>query len=101
MEKIITVDGNEACSRTAYMFTEVAGIYPITPSSPMAELADDWSNKGKLNIFNDTVKVIEMQSEAGAAGLVHGSLQAGALTTTYTASQGLLLMIPNLYKIAG
>ena len=101
MKTIITVDGNEACARSSYMFTEVAGIYPITPSSPMAELTDDWSNKGKLNIFNDTVKVIEMQSEAGAAGLVHGSLQAGALTTTYTASQGLLLMIPNMYKIAG
>jgi pyruvate-ferredoxin/flavodoxin oxidoreductase len=101
MKNIITVDGNEACARTSYMFTEVAGIYPITPSSPMAELTDDWSNKGQLNIFNDTVKVIEMQSEAGAAGFVHGSLQAGALTTTYTASQGLLLMIPNMYKIAG
>ena len=101
MKKVITVDGNEACARTSYMFTEVAGIYPITPSSPMAELVDDWSNKGKTNIFNDTVKVIEMQSEGGAAGLVHGSLQAGCLTTTYTASQGLLLMIPNMYKIAG
>ena len=101
MKKIITVDGNEACARSSYMFTEVAGIYPITPSSPMAELVDDWSNKGKLNVFNDTVKVIEMQSEGGAAGLVHGSLQAGCLTTTYTASQGLLLMIPNMYKMAG
>ena len=101
MKKLITVDGNEACARTDYMFTEVAGIYPITPSSTMAELADDWSNKGKLNIFDDTVKVIEMQSEAGAAGLVHGSLQAGCLTTTFTASQGLLLMIPNMYKMAG
>lgn len=101
MKKYITVDGNEAAARTAYMFTELAGIYPITPSSPMAELADDWGNKGKLNIFNDTVKVVEMQSEAGAAGMVHGSLQAGCLTTTFTASQGLLLMIPNMYKMAG
>ena len=101
MKKVITVDGNEACARTSYMFTEVAGIYPITPSSPMAELVDEWSNKGKLNVFNDTVKVIEMQSEAGASGLVHGSLQAGCLTTTFTASQGLLLMIPNMYKMAG
>jgi pyruvate-ferredoxin/flavodoxin oxidoreductase len=101
MKKYLTIDGNEAAVRTAYMFTEVAGIYPITPSSPMAELADEWSNKGKLNIFNDTVKVIEMQSEAGAAGLAHGSLVAGCLTTTFTASQGLLLMIPNMYKMAG
>ena len=101
MKKYITVDGNEAAANTAYMFTEVAGIYPITPSSPMAELADDWSNKNMTNIFNDTVKVVEMQSEAGAAGMVHGSLQAGCLTTTFTASQGLLLMIPNMYKIAG
>ncbi len=99
--KIVTVDGNEACSNTAYMFTEVAGIYPITPASPMAEHVDEWSNKGVLNIFNDKVKVVEMQSEAGAAGMVHGSLQAGLLTTTFTASQGLLLMIPNMYKIAG
>ncbi|MDD2434954.1 MAG: pyruvate:ferredoxin (flavodoxin) oxidoreductase [Bacilli bacterium] len=101
MKKIITVDGNEACANTAYMFTELAGIYPITPSSTMAELVDDWGNKGRLNLFNDTVKVVEMQSEAGAAGLVHGSLQAGCLTTTFTASQGLLLMIPNIYKMAG
>ena len=99
--KLVTVDGNEACSNTAYMFTEVAGIYPITPASPMAEHVDEWSNKGVLNIFNDEVKVVEMQSEAGAAGMVHGSLQAGLLTTTFTASQGLLLMIPNMYKIAG
>ena len=97
----ITVDGNEACANTAYMFTEVTGIYPITPSSPMAELVDSWSNSGKLNIFNDKVKVVEMQSEAGAAGMIHGSLQTGLLTTTFTASQGLLLMIPNMYKIAG
>ena len=95
----ITVDGNEACASTAYMFTEVAGIYPITPSSPMAESIDNWSDR--KNIFNDSVKVVEMQSEAGAAGLVHGSLQSGLLTTTFTASQGLLLMIPNMYKMAG
>ena len=97
----ITVDGNEACSRTAYLFTEVAGIYPITPSSPMAEYIDNESNKGKLNLFNDRVKVVEMQSEAGAAGFIHGSLTSGLLTTTFTSSQGLLLMIPNMYKIAG
>ena len=96
----ITVDGNEACATSAYMFTEVAGIYPITPSSSMAESVDNWS-KDRKNIFNDSVKVVEMQSEAGAAGMVHGSLQSGLLTTTFTASQGLLLMIPNMYKIAG
>lgn len=101
MKKIMIVDGNEACSYNAYMFTEVAGIYPITPSSPMAEHLDEWSSEGRLNIFNDKVKVVEMQSEAGAAGLVHGSLQAGVLTTTFTSSQGLLLMIPNMHKIAG
>ncbi len=101
MKKIITVDGNEACSYYAYMFTEVAGIYPITPASPMAEHIDEWSSNNRLNIFNDKVKVVEMQSEAGAAGMVHGSLQAGLLTTTFTASQGLLLMIPNMYKMAG
>lgn len=97
----MTIDGNEACTLNAYMFTEVAGIYPITPSSPMAEHMDSWSNQGKLNIFNDTVKVVEMQSEAGAAGMVHGSLQTGLLTTTFTSSQGLLLMIPNIYKMTG
>lgn len=101
MKRVMTVDGNEACSYTAYMFTEGAGIYPITPSSPMAEHLDEWSSKGRVNLFNDKVKVIEMQSEAGAAGMIHGSLQAGLLTTTFTASQGLLLMIPNMYKIAG
>ncbi len=101
MKKILTMDGNEACARASYMFTEVAGIYPITPSSPMAEHIDEWSSSGVTNIFGDKVKVIEMQSEAGAAGLVHGSLKAGCLTSTYTASQGLLLMIPNMYKIAG
>ncbi len=99
MKKIM--DGNEACSYVSYNFTEVAGIYPITPASPMAELTDKWANEGKLNYFNQPVKVVEMESEAGAAGMVHGSLQAGCLTTTYTASQGLLLMIPNMYKIAG
>ena len=95
------MDGNEACITVSYNFTEVAGIYPITPSSTMAELADKWSSSGKKNMFDTPVKVVEMQSEAGAAGMVHGSLQAGCLTSTYTASQGLLLMIPNMYKIAG
>ena len=95
------MDGNEACSYVSYPFTEVAGIYPITPASPMAELLDQWSKQGKKNYFGMPVKVVEMQSEAGAAGMVHGSLQAGCLTTTYTASQGLLLMIPNMYKMAG
>jgi pyruvate-ferredoxin/flavodoxin oxidoreductase len=96
-----TMDGNTAAAHVAYAFTEVAGIYPITPSSPMAEYVDQWSAAGQKNILGQTVKVIEMQSEAGAAGVVHGSLAAGALTTTFTASQGLLLMIPNMYKIAG
>ena len=95
------MDGNNAAAWVSYAFTEVAGIYPITPSSPMADYVDQWSAAGQKNIFGNTVKVIEMQSEAGAAGTVHGSLNAGALTTTYTASQGLLLMIPNMYKIAG
>ncbi|MDD6223498.1 MAG: 2-oxoacid:acceptor oxidoreductase family protein, partial [bacterium] len=95
------MDGNEACSHVSYHFTEVAGIYPITPASPMAELTDQWSNSDKKNFFGGRVNVVEMQSEAGAAGMVHGSLQAGCLTTTYTASQGLLLMLPNMYKIAG
>src|SRR5574344_1128189 len=97
----ITVDGNEACATISYMFTEVAGIYPITPSSPMAAHIDQWASEGRKNLFNDTVKVVEMQSEAGASGMVHGSLRSGCLTSTYTASQGLLLMIPNMYKIAG
>lgn len=102
MAKIMkTMDGNEAASYASYAFTEVAAIYPITPSSPMAEHVDEWNSHGKKNIFGQEVKVVEMQSEAGAAGAVHGSLQAGALTTTFTASQGLLLMIPNMYKIAG
>lgn len=100
-KKFMTCDGNCAAAHVAYMFSEVAAIYPITPSSPMAEYIDEWSAGGRKNIFGETVKVVEMQSEAGAAGAVHGSLQAGALTTTYTASQGLLLMIPNMYKIAG
>ena len=99
--KYKTMDGNTAAAHVSYAFTEVAGIYPITPSSPMADNVDQWSAAGRKNIFGQTVKVIEMQSEAGAAGTVHGSLAAGALTTTYTASQGLLLMIPNMYKIAG
>ena len=99
MKKIM--DGNEACSYSSYNFTEVAGIYPITPASTMAEVVDKWSNEGKLNYFDTPVKVVQMESESGAAGMVHGSLQAGCLTSTYTASQGLLLMIPNMYKIAG
>ena len=99
MKKIM--DGNEACSYSAYNFTEVAGIYPITPASPMAEYTDRWAKEGKKNYFDTPVKVVEMESESGAAGMVHGSLQAGCLTSTYTASQGLLLMIPNMYKIAG
>lgn len=100
-KKFITCDGNEAAAHISYMFSEVAAIYPITPSSPMAEHVDEWAAKGRKNLFGQTVFVQEMQSEAGAAGAVHGSLQAGALTTTFTASQGLLLMIPNMYKIAG
>lgn len=100
-KKMKTMDGNEAAAYISYAFTEVAAIYPITPSSPMAEGVDEWSAHGKKNIFGQTVRVAELQSEAGAAGTVHGSLQAGALTTTYTASQGLLLMIPNMYKMAG
>ncbi len=99
--KFKTMDGNNAAAHVSYAFTEVAGIYPITPSSPMADYVDQWSANGLKNIFGTTVKVCEMESEAGAAGTVHGSLAAGALTTTFTASQGLLLMIPNMYKIAG
>ncbi|MEG0894689.1 MAG: pyruvate:ferredoxin (flavodoxin) oxidoreductase, partial [Oscillospiraceae bacterium] len=99
--KMKTMDGNTAAAHASYAFTDVAAIYPITPSSNMAENTDKWASEGKTNIFGETVKVVEMQSEAGAAGAVHGSLSAGALTTTYTASQGLLLMIPNMYKIAG
>ena len=101
MRKTKTMDGNTAAAYISYAFTEVATIYPITPSSPMAEHVDEWAAKGKKNIFGQPVKVVEMQSEAGAAGALHGSLQSGALTSTYTASQGLLLMIPNMYKIAG
>ncbi|MCI6691438.1 MULTISPECIES: pyruvate:ferredoxin (flavodoxin) oxidoreductase [unclassified Clostridium] len=101
MRKMKTMDGNTAAAHISYAFTEVAAIFPITPSSPMAEHVDEWAAQGRKNIFGQPVKVMEMQSEAGAAGAVHGSLQAGALTTTYTASQGLLLMIPNMYKIAG
>ncbi len=100
-KKFMTCDGNQAAAHISYMFTDVAAIYPITPSSTMAEHVDEWAAAGRKNIFGETVLVQEMQSEAGAAGAVHGSLQAGALTTTYTASQGLLLMIPNMYKIAG
>ena len=99
--KFKTMDGNNAAAYVSYAFTEVAGIYPITPSSPMADYVDQWSAQGQKNIFGTTVNVVEMESEAGAAGTVHGSLNVGALTTTYTASQGLLLMIPNMYKIAG
>ena len=102
MKKVMkTMDGNTAAAYVSYAFTDVAAIFPITPSSTMAELVDEWSANGKKNIFGQTVAVTEMQSEAGAAGAVHGSLAAGALTTTFTASQGLLLMIPNMYKIAG
>ena len=99
--KVMTIDGNTAASHVAYAFSEVAAIYPITPSSPMAEVADEWSTAGRTNMFGQKLKLAEMQSEAGAAGAVHGSLSAGALTVTYTASQGLLLMIPNMYKISG
>ena len=99
--KMKTMDGNTAAAHVSYAYTDVAAIYPITPSSPMAELADKWATEGRKNIFGQEVQVTEMQSEAGAAGTVHGSLAAGALTTTFTASQGLLLMIPNMYKIAG
>ena len=98
--KFKSMDGNNAAAYVSYAFTEVAGIYPITPSSPMADLVDQWSAAGQKNIFGTTVKVVEMQSEAGASGTVHGSLAAGALTTTYTASQGLLLMIPTSWPAA-
>ena len=99
--KLKTMDGNTAAAHVAYAFTEVAAIYPITPSSVMAEIVDEWSANGLKNIFGQPVNVIEMQSEGGAAGAVHGSIITGALTSTFTASQGLLLMIPNMYKIAG
>ena len=101
MAKTMTIDGNTAAAHVAYAFSDVAAIYPITPSSPMAEVADEWAANGRLNLFGQKVRIAEMQSEAGAAGAVHGSLKAGALTTTFTASQGLLLMIPNMYKISG
>ena len=97
----MTIDGNTAASHVAYAFSEVAAIYPITPSSPMAESADEWATQGRVNMWGQKLRIAEMQSEGGAAGAVHGSLSAGALTTTYTASQGLLLMIPNMYKISG
>ena len=99
--KMKTMDGNHAAAHVSYAYSDVAAIYPITPSSVMAEATDEWATQGRTNIFGHTVQVTEMQSEAGAAGAVHGSLAAGALTTTFTASQGLLLMIPNLYKVAG
>ena len=101
VRKMKTMDGNNAAAWASYAFTDVAAIYPITPSSVMAEVTDEWAVEKRENIFGQPVKVVEMQSEAGAAGAVHGSLAAGALTTTYTASQGLLLMIPNMYKMAG
>ncbi|MEG1779059.1 MAG: pyruvate:ferredoxin (flavodoxin) oxidoreductase, partial [Oscillospiraceae bacterium] len=101
MRKLKTMDGNTAAAHVAYAFSEVAAIYPITPSSVMAEFVDEWSAGGRHNIFDQEVSVVEMQSEGGASGAVHGSLTAGAFTTTFTASQGLLLMIPNMYKIAG
>ena len=100
-KKMVTIDGNYAASYVAYAFSEVAAIYPITPSSTMGEYADTWASQGMKNMFGRVVEVAEMQSEAGAAGAVHGSLSAGALTTTFTCSQGLLLMIPNMHKIAG
>ena len=99
--KVMTVDANEAAAMVAHRASEVIAIYPITPSSPMGEFADEWSSRGQMNIWGTVPHVVEMQSEAGAAGAVHGVLQAGALSTTFTASQGLLLMIPNMYKIAG
>ena len=101
MKKDYIIDGNEASAMGSYLFSEVCGIYPITPASPMATLTDKWSSDGRKNLFDEPVKVIEMQSEAGAAAVTHGALQAGSLGTTFTASQGLLLMIPTMYKIAG
>ncbi|MFA6892447.1 MAG: pyruvate:ferredoxin (flavodoxin) oxidoreductase, partial [Sphaerochaetaceae bacterium] len=100
-KKMVTIDGNTAAAHIAYAFSEVAAIYPITPSSPMGEYADSWAAAGRTNLWGKKVEIMEMQSEAGAAGAVHGALSAGALTTTFTASQGLLLMIPNMFKIAG
>ncbi|HNK29311.1 MAG TPA: pyruvate:ferredoxin (flavodoxin) oxidoreductase, partial [Ferruginibacter sp.] len=100
-KSVATIDGNEAAAYVAYRVNEVCAIYPITPSSTMAELADEWASKGIKNIWGNIPDVIEMQSEGGAAGTVHGALQTGSLTTTFTASQGLMLMLPNMYKIAG
>ena len=100
-KKMKTIDGNTAAAHVAYAMSDVAAIYPITPSTPMGEIADEWSAQGRKNIFGQTLLVKQMQSEAGAAGAVHGALAAGSLTTTFTASQGLLLMIPNMYKISG
>ena len=97
----VTMDGNEACAHMAYAFTEIAAIYPITPSSPMAGKTDAWSARGRKNLFGQPVTLVEMQSEAGAIGAIHGASQTGALSTTYTSSQGLLLMIPVLHRIAG
>ena len=100
-KNFLTCDGNQAAAHIAYMFSEVSAIYPITPSTTMAEHVDEWSAGGRKNIFGQPVRVHEMQSEAGAAAAMHGALQAGALTTTFTASQGLMLMLPNMYKMAG
>ena len=99
--KQMTIDGNEAAARASYNFTEIAGIYPITPSSPLPKLIDKWSSENKENLLGSVPKVVEMQSEAGAIAMCHGALELGTLATTYTSSQGLLLMIPNMYKIAG
>src|SRR5512134_2910465 len=99
--QVVTIEGNEAAAYVAYRTNEVCAIYPITPSSTMAELADQWASEGKTNLWGDIPVIAEMQSEGGAAGTAHGALQTGALTTTFTASQGLMLMIPNMYKIAG
>ena len=101
MSNYVTVDGNEACSSTAYEFTEIAAIYPISPSSPMAGHTDAWSAQGRLNMFGQRVRLTEMQSEAGAIGAIHGALEAGTLSTSFTSSQGLMLMIPTMYRIAG
>lgn len=101
MPEMVTIDGNEAAAHVAYKTNEVIAIYPITPASPMGEMAEEWSAVSCVNLWGSTPEIIEMQSEAGAAGTVHGALQSGAMTTTFTASQGLLLMIPNMYKIAG
>lgn len=101
MRKLKTMDGNTAAAHVAYAFSEVAAIYPITPSSPMAESMDEWVSQDRKNIFGEKVKIVEMESEGGAAGAVHGAISAGSYTSTFTASQGLLLMIPNMYKLAG